>query len=216
LFGSTCVKPESPYGPWPSDYNRVGGVGYHGEPEQYGLNNNLQYGEHNMQNGFTWFWRANEWYPWRLPNATDYMYSSYHVGSAYRRDPGVYDPKSFGQFIACGDAPSIHLEPSSWGFSSDPNPECRFFFGNRWGCSDETYTNYSFDNCSGSCGVCTMYCYDTDINGRTNTHGYGCEIYNEMPVLCDIAESYDDDDFDASFHCCVCGGGSRNVCEPDD
>merc|ERR1712224_892256 len=40
--------------------------------------------------------------------------------------------------------------------------------------------------------------------------------YNEMPLLCDIAESYDDDDFTASFHCCVCGGGSLNLCLPND
>lgn len=161
-----------------------------------------------MQNGFTWFWRASEWTPWELPNTTDYMYASYHVGSGSRRDPGVYEPTSFGKFIACGDSPSFFLE-------SGENVECREYFQS-WGCSDEMHTNYSYGNCSGSCGVCTYYCYDIDVQGQQNTHDYGCEIYNEMPILCDIAESYDDEDFTAGFHCCACGGGSRNVCEPDD
>jgi hypothetical protein len=200
LFGHSCERPASPYGPWPSN-------SFHGEPTQYGLDNNLQYGEHNMQNGFTWFWEANDWYPWALPNTTDYMYSSYHVNSAYRRDPGVVEPTSFGEFIGCGDRPSITLE-------NGMNMECREFFPG-WSCNDEMLTNYSSGNCSGSCGFCTTYCFDIELSA-TNTHGYGCGLYNEMPILCDIAESYDDDDFTAGFHCCACGGGARNTCLPDD
>merc|ERR1711998_546987 len=115
------------------------------------------------------------------------MYSSYHVGSAYRRDPGVYEPKSFGSFIGCGDRPGITHE-------SGLHMECREFFPMSWMCYDDMFTNYSYGNCTGSCGECTYYCYNTDVNDRKNTHGYGCEIYDEMPVLCDIAESYDDDD----------------------
>ena len=162
-----------------------------------------------MHNGFTWFWRANDWYPWSLPNTTDYMYSSYHVNSAYRRDPGVVEPSSFGRFIGCGDRPNITLE-------NEMVMECREFYPG-WSCDDDQLTNYSYSNCSASCGTCTTYCFDTDINGRTNTHGYGCEIYNEMPILCDIAEAYDQPPFfDASFHCCACGGGARNTCLPDD
>lgn len=160
-----------------------------------------------MQNGFTWFWEAPDWYPWSLPNTTDYMYSSYQVGSSYRRDPGVYNPSSFGRFIGCGDSPTITLE-------SGIVMQCREFFPGH-SCTDETLTNYSFGNCSGSCGTCTTYCFNTELDA-TNTHGYGCGLYDEMPVLCDIAEDYDDDDFTASFHCCACGGGSRNTCLPDD
>jgi hypothetical protein len=202
LFGSTCIRPTSPYGQWPNG-------NYHGEATQYGLDNNLQYGESNMQNGFTWFWEANDWYPWALPNTTDYMYSSYHVGSSYRRDPGPYTPASFGEFIGCGDRASITLE-------SGINMQCREFFPG-WDCASEEsdLTNYSYGNCSGSCGVCTTYCFNIEL-GATNTHGYNCDLYDEMPVLCDIAEDYDDDDFTASFHCCACGGGSRNTCLPDD
>jgi len=142
------------------------------------------------------------------------MYSSYHVNSAYRRDPGTSVPSSMGRFVDCGDRPttggtSITLE-------NDIVMECREFFPG-YSCSDKTLTNYSYSNCSASCGTCTTYCFDTDINDRTNTHGYGCEIYNEMPILCDIADVYDQPPFfDAQFHCCACGGGSRNTCLPDD
>jgi hypothetical protein len=160
-----------------------------------------------MHNGFTWYWEANDWFPWALPNTTDYMYSSYQVGSGYRRDPGVNEPSSFGEFLGCGDVPTITLE-------NQEVKECREFFPG-WSCNDEQLTNYSSGNCSASCGYCTPVCFDTDLF-QSNSHGYGCEIYNEMPLLCDIAESYDDDDFTASFHCCVCGGGSKNLCLPND
>lgn len=204
LFGETCTRPSSPYGDW-----EPGGEAFHGEPTQYGLENNLQYGESNVQNNFTWHWEQNDWYPWALPNTTDYMYSSYRVGSGYRRDPGSAGGRwsSFGSFIACGDEPNITME-------SGIVAECRDFFPG-WTCSDTDLTNYSDGNCTGSCGYCTNYLFDIDL-GAANTHGYGCEIYNEMPLLCDIAEEYDDDDFTAGFHCAVCGGGSRNTCLPDD
>jgi len=208
LFG-TCGRPDSPYGDWPNDQ-------YHGEPTQYGLENNLQYGEHNMENNFTWHWEANEWYPWSLPNTTDYMYSSYQVGSGYRRDPGVSSPYTFGEFLGCGDAPTFIMESTSEHVLAGQSIHCREFFPG-WSCesSDSDVSNYSEGNCSASCGLCQS-CYDIDVGGQANTHGYGCELYNEMPLLCDIAESYDNDDFTASFHCCVCGGGSRNVCLPND
>lgn len=160
-----------------------------------------------MENQFTWYWEANDWYPWALPNTTDYMYSSYHVNSASRRDPGVYTPSTLAAFIGCGDASSLVLE-------NNMSAHCRDFFPG-WSCSDETITNYSSGNCSASCGYCTTPCFNVDL-GATNSHGYGCELYDEMPILCDIAESFDDDDFTASFHCCVCGGGSRNTCLPND
>lgn len=164
-----------------------------------------------MQNHFTWFWEpdeeANAWYQWSLPNTSDYMYSSYHLNSAWRRDPGTADPSTFAEFISCGDSQNFTMEDGHV-------THCREFF-ERWSCYDTDLTNYSSGNCSASCGSCTSYCFDID-NGASNTHGYGCELYNEMPILCDIAESYDDDDFTAGFHCCVCGGGSRNVCLPND
>lgn len=204
LFGSTCERPASPYGDYPS--NR-----FHGEPTQYGLDNNLQNGTlHNMQNGFTWHWEADEWYPWALPNTTDYMYSSYHVETWSPRDPGSTSFRSFGWRTACSDSPPITLV-------DETVAHCREFFPG-WTCWDNTDNDplYSSGNCTASCGICTNYCFDTDINGAENTHGYGCELYNEMPILCDIADAYDDNDFTASVNCCVCGGGSRNVCVPGD
>jgi len=160
-----------------------------------------------MQNNFTWFWESNDWYPWALPNTSDYMYTSYHVNSAYRRDPGTSEPTSFSWFRGCSDNPSFTME-------NGMVTHCRTFFPG-WTCGDTDLTNYSSGNCSASCGRCTYPTFDTD-NGAENTHGYGCELYNEMPILCDIAESYDDDDFTASFHCGACGGGSRNTCLPND
>lgn len=164
-----------------------------------------------MQNGFTWFWEGNDWFPWRLPNTTDYMYSTYHLNSASRRDPGVYEYSSFGEFVGCGDSPPITLE-------SGMEVPCQDFFPG-FACMDEMLTNYSSGNCSASCGYCTNWCFDIELSA-TNSHGYGCELYNEMPILCDIAETYDDEDFTASFHCCACGGGSQghgsSTCLPND
>lgn len=202
LFGSSCENPASPYGDYPSD-------AFHGEPTQYGLENNLQHGEHNMQNGFTWYWEADEWYPWALPNTTDYMYSSYHVDSSEfsDRDPSSRTIRPFSRRAACSDSPPITLE-------SGIVTHCREFFPG-WTCWDSTVSNYSSGNCTASCGICTGYTFDIDM-GHTNSHGYGCSLYNEMPVLCDIADAYDDDDFTASFHCVVCGGGDRHACVPGD
>jgi len=182
-----------------------------GELEQYGPNSA----------DFTWRYDASEGYPWVLPDTTDYMYTSYAMGSfsnpsgtatgqSYQPSYGVYDVDSsdaFNSVMTCIDNPD---------WEDAQNRSCHHYFPGYQGQCTSLYEEeapWSGSNCSASCGRCNRYVFDTD-NGRTNTHDYSCALYTEMPLLCDIQDAYNDDDFIAGFHCAACGGGSSNVCLP--
>ena len=52
-------------------------------------------------------------------------------------------------------------------------------------------------------------CIDADST-VTNNIGHDCGWYNAYPILRCTQTNYDDDDFIAREHCCVCGGGTQD------